>query len=73
MCLFLFEIEVDDLGEITAVGPGKKSLALGVYPVSILAKEADRQMLVGPRRDSSTSAPQKRVVRNLRKSMVEDG
>lgn len=41
MCLFLFEIEVDDLGEKIVVGPGKKSLVLGVYSLSILAKEAD--------------------------------
>lgn len=53
MCLFLFEIEVDDLGEKIVVGPGKKSVVLGVYSLSILAKEADRQMLVEPQRDSN--------------------
>lgn len=53
MCLFLFEIEVDDLGEEIVVGPGKKSLVLGVYSLSILAKEADTQMLVEPQRDSN--------------------
>lgn len=39
MRLLLCDVEIDELGEMVVVWLEKKSLVLGVYPVSILTTE----------------------------------